>query len=207
MIPVAAVEIDWNVSQTSLHFPSESEIEQGFVGTRQYSAQFVLEADWEEATQVLEDERAEIARIDSLAGDAYTFDDLAREVENGDLMMDEVLGDLVAGLDLGMQAACIALCAAGCITGASCRGHVGAHAWSEWPVIIFAADQRRAPVLQALAEASDCGLISSSGRLELWARSLIEILQFAGLLISHRAQFEAMPVPLPLSRARSWING
>lgn len=207
MIPVAAVDIDWHVSQTSLHFPSESEIEQGFLGTRQYSVQFVLEADWDGATQVLEDERAEVARIDSLAADPYDFDDLAAEAENGDLIMDEVLGDLVTGLDVGMQAACLALCAAGCITGASCRGHLGPNAWSEWPVIIFAADRYRVPVLHILAQQSDCGLISSSGRLELWARSLTAILKFAELLISHRAAFDAMPVPLPLLAARSLISG
>lgn len=66
------------------------------------------------------------------------------------------------GLDLGVEAACIALASAGCVPGASCHGHPpGDHPWSNFPIIVFGADPQRASAIENIARACACGLAST----------------------------------------------
>jgi hypothetical protein len=201
VIPRADIDVRWDINYASLRAASPLEIENGF-GTRQYSAELVVYASWEEAIDRLAEERESVVRIAAASPDADTFDELARE-EEGEPVFDEILGDLVSGPDVGMESACLALCAAGCVTAASCRGHPGEHAWAPFPTIFLAVDNDRALVLDGIARIAGCGLANASdGKLELWAPSLEEMMQFTELVIAHRDVFERIPLTGALQRAR-----
>lgn len=201
MIPRAETDVSWDIDYASLRAASPVEIENGF-GTRQYSAQLVVYASWEEAIDRLAEEREAVLGIGAASPDANTFDELARE-EEGEPVFDEILGDLVAGLDVGIESACLALCAAGCVTAASCRGHPGEHAWAPFPTIFLAADDDRARVLDGIARIAGCGLANApDGKLELWAPSLEEMMRFTERVIANRGVFESIPLPGALRRAR-----
>lgn len=201
MIPRADTDVSWDIDYASLRAASPLEIENGF-GTRQYSAELVVYAGWEEAIDRLVEERESLARIAAASPDADTFNELASE-EEGEPVFDEILGDLVSGPDVGMESACLALCAAGCVTAASCRGHPGEHAWAPFPTIFLAADDDRARVLDGIARIAGCGLANASdGKLELWAPSLEEIMRFTELVIANREKFERIPLPGALRQAR-----
>jgi hypothetical protein len=163
MLPRADVEVFYSIDYDKLRTPSNDDIEFGAFGTREYSADFLLSAEWDDVTPTLEYERTTIDEVAKRAGSAEEFDELLADAEDG-VLFDENEG-FVRALDLGVTAAALALCAAGCFTFASCRGHVGATAWAEWPLILFLGDTRRARVVERAARSSGCGLANNNGGL------------------------------------------
>jgi hypothetical protein len=99
------------------------------------------------------------------------------------------------------------LCAALCPTVVSCRGHSpdGYEPWSQYPVVIFCADEARARLVSEAAEAASCGLAYDSGvqLLDVWAPNVTDMLTFARELLSRRATFDALPVPDGLAEWRT----
>jgi hypothetical protein len=200
MIPAKEVQMSWEVDYDSLITPSDDDIETGGFGSRGYSVALIVDATWEEASDWLVRERQAVTEVAELSLNEDEFDGLAREREE-DVILDPLEG-IVMAPDLGMRAACVALCAAGCVTAASCRGHPGVDAWSRWPVILFTCDGQRARILEDIARTSGCGLGSNEGRLELWAPSVEELLRFGALVIDRRTEFDNVPVPPAVARAR-----
>ena len=108
------------------------------------------------------------------------------------------------GLELGIEAACIALCAAGCATAISCRGHEYDGAWTNCPSVISSADARRAATVEEIARATGCGLISNdSDDVELWAPSVEEVWQFTEQRLARRNELDALPDAEALREARA----
>lgn len=200
MIPRAEVEIVWDVDYATLREPSSDELEYG-CGTRQYASALVTQATWDEARRLLAREENVLARVASAASDGSEFDRLAGE-EESEYFIDDPNEGFVSAPDLGMFAACVALCAAGCATSASCRGHPSDHAWSDHPVIQLMGDPTRTRIVEEIARAVGCGLVSAEGRLILWAQSIPEIIAFTRLLLDRAAEFDAIAPPPALQEAR-----
>jgi hypothetical protein len=117
-----------------------------------------------------------------------------QQAEDELLSRDDIEPDLSAGLDLGMGAAVFALSAAGCATLVSCSGHFGEGRWIEFPTVQFAADAARVEILLQIAESADCGMTDSyEGLVEVWARTIDEMLDFAEGVIARQTDFEALP--------------
>ncbi len=200
MLPRSNVELSWDIDFGALREPSDNELDYGGFGTRQYARQLVVEATWEEAADWLANERDAVDRLGRIAHDEDEFDDLAEA--KGDGIIDELEG-FVTAPDLGVRAAVTALCAAGCVTASSCRGHPGDLAWAPYPVILFTADGKRARVLEQACRTAECGISSTDdGHLKIWAQSVVEMLDLAAVLIAERSQFDVIPLPATLRRAR-----
>jgi hypothetical protein len=201
VIPRSDVALTSEVDLLSLRTPSLDDLENGGFATRSFSFQLVVDATWEEAAELLLREREAVSRVVAVAADEDDFDERAA-AEEGDVIADELEG-FVAAPDLGVRAAVTALCAAGCVTAASCRGHPGDHAWATHPVILLTADRRRARILVQICRDAGCGIANAAdGRLEIWAPSVYEMLEFAGVLIERRQRFESLALPAALRRAR-----
>jgi hypothetical protein len=201
VIPRADVEIRWAVDYGILQPPSEDDLAYGGFATRGYSRLLVTAATWGDAAEYLSQERQVVARIAATADDAEAFEELAREEEAEAMLWDPDEGP-VAAPDLGTFAACLALCAAGCATAASCRGHPGEHAWSHEPAILLTADASRARLVESIARACGCGLVTTdNAKLRLYAQSIEEVLAFAAQMIERRGAFDAMPLPPALASA------
>lgn len=202
-MPRSDVEVSWEIEFSALRVPSQSDIEYGGFGSREYSYQLVVDASWEEAAELLVHERETVEGLARTARNETEFDELARaEEDEGDVIVDEMEGFVIAP-DLGVRAAVTALCAAGCVTAASCRGHPGEHAWAPHPVILLTSDGERARILQQACRGVGCGIASTDdGRLEIVAPSIEEMLRLAEALIEQRARFASLPLPSPLREAR-----
>lgn len=155
--------------------------------------------DLEIARAVIGTEAALVAIVDRLAPDEATFDEIALAAEGG--YADDLVGivpadaveeirDLVEssgmspteGLDLGVAGLVHALCATGCRTEASCRGHVGSGAWSERPIVYFAADRDRIAALAPLVARAGCGFGAVGGAFFIEARSITDTMEPARLI-------------------------
>jgi hypothetical protein len=79
---------------------------------------------------------------------------------------DEIVLD---DLEVGVAGLVYALSVAGAYPAASCRGHPGANAWSDRPVVLFAIDRRRAGKLESLVRDTGCGFEIDPRRRELLA--------------------------------------
>jgi hypothetical protein len=165
----------------------------------------VTEATWDDARRLLAQEEDILGRVASIASDESEFDQLAHEDES-EFFIDDPNEGFVPAPDLGMFAACVGLCAAGCVTSASCRGHPGDHAWSDHPVIQLVADPARARIIEEIARAMGCGLVSADGGgLILWAQSIAEVVTFTQLLLNRAAEFDAIALPHTLNEARGHL--
>lgn len=191
-VPRVEVEIRYEVDWKSLSEPT-AEVEINLPLNREYSPELGREATWELAAESLASEREAVSAIADDVTDQDSFDDAAFE--------DDTYTNLY-GLDLGVQAACIALSAAGCVTASSCRGH--GSGWSTFPVIVFVSDRQRAALIEEIAREVGCGLQSDQAErtLELWAPSIIEMHGFAEKVLEHRADFEAISLPRSVAALR-----
>lgn len=165
----------------------------------------------EEAQHLIGVERQIAEVIDRLASDAEAFERLAIAVEYGDIddpdhdLSDEERAALVEvvpdpqleGLDLGVAGLVNALAAVRIIPAASCRSHAEL-SWSESPVVIFAASEFSARVLQPLVAASGCTFELDADRPELLAvrgRSIANTMDLAEAVMSNRETFvQSSPV-------------
>jgi hypothetical protein len=204
MIPRTDVEIVWEVDYATLREPSSEDLEYG-CGTRQYASALVTEATWDDARRLLAREEGALERVASAASDEFEFDRLAGE-EESEYFIDDPNEGFVPAPDLGMFAASVALCAAGCATSASCRGHPGKWAWSDHPVVQLMADPTRTRIIEEVARAAGCGLVSTEGRAVLWAQSITEIVSFTRLLLDRQTEFDAIALPPTLREARGYAT-
>lgn len=123
----------------------------------------------DQARAVVRIEETGMDVLDQLAGDAGEFDRIAQAIEGGDatdLTEHQIasLGDLLVeddfppleGLELGVAGLSYAMSAVEMFPAASCRGHPGSSAWTDTPVVFFAANKQRAITLQPLVEQTGC---------------------------------------------------
>ncbi|MET4782416.1 hypothetical protein [Glaciihabitans sp. UYNi722] len=163
----------------------------------------ILDVSENEASEVIDAERVAVAFADSGSTDEREFEDLAKAIEDeypdslGDdaqaFMADSGWGGLES-LELGVAGLVYALAACGFFPAASCRSHYdGMSSWSEYPVVMFAADEMHTQKLQPFIEASGCGLEGDSARSDLlciYAPSIVEMMLLASALIAAKATFD-----------------
>lgn len=191
-VPRVEVEIRYDVAWDSLLDPTD-DMEILLPLNREYVPELVREASWELAADCLASEREAVGEIARQATDQDSFDEAAIEDDTCTTFF---------GLDLGVEAACLAHAAAGCVTASSCRGH--SSGWSNFPVIVFIADRHRAALVEEIARTCRCGLQSDPAErtLELWAPSVEEVQQLAETVILRREDFDAIPLPQSVKELR-----
>ncbi|WP_248830285.1 hypothetical protein [Frankia sp. Mgl5] len=152
------------------------------------------------ASGIVEEERKIIDGLCLLADSPDHFAELATAVEGRDsidLPAGSDLADVLLrgpydeptldGLEIGVAGLTYALAEFGAFPAASCRGHGDRHAWSDHPVVYFAASRRVVQQLQPLVEESGCGFTIDPARPELLvilAPSVFETSRLAGLVIN-----------------------
>jgi hypothetical protein len=155
---------------------------------------------WDEAMEALTAEARWLERA-SGADDQAGFDavlDKAVEEESGDQ------GDwLFHGIDLGVAGLVLILSASGYATCYSCRGH--AHYLSDQiPQVRLATESERLALLAECASGVGCGIeVGDDGLVSVYAPSVSELHALAHLLVSRRADFDALPPPPWLSWVRA----
>lgn len=171
------------------------------------------------AREVIQHERRIATVVGDLANTAEDFDRLARAVEREALLEGEgeigeltghertalaesaVDGSELDGLEVGIAGLVYALATVRIIPGASCRGHVGDTAWSDVPVVLFAATAHRAQALQPLVEGTGCRFSIDDARPDLItvaAPSILNTMALAeGVLESRGAFVRARSTPAP----------
>lgn len=195
VIPRAAVEVRIAIDLGRLRCADAETVATGLACVHEYDDGFYSAASWDGAEGTLTAEAEALARLDASTDDEDEFDDAAFDEQ----------GELWLALELGVTGASEALCAAGCPTFASCRGHgrdFGGRSRHPW--LLFAADERRVPLLEAAARDAGCGLeLDDGGLVEAWAPSLVEIVAFGCGLHARRRDFAALPERFPRSDARA----
>jgi hypothetical protein len=199
VIPTVEVEVDWAVDYDRLSRLTDDDLESSPFGTRGFAPSVAIVASWGEAIELLERERAALARIAAAAGDEQEFEQLASEE---DVIVDDPWEGPVS-VDFGVLSACVALGAAGFATAASCRGHPKPNAWSSHPLLLLTAERRRTRILEELARKTNCGLKSTENhRLALWAQSIEAVLALSEAIVENQKRFDRIPLPAALRRAR-----
>ncbi|WBC12972.1 hypothetical protein O7600_17510 [Micromonospora sp. WMMA1998] len=155
------------------------------------------------ASAVVADEQAAAKALDALSPDEETFDRLARVLEEHnpdfpsedpeDVPVLELLAqhmDLssfsLEGLEVGVSGLSHVLGSIGCVPAASCRGHVGEHAWSDHPSVFVAIDRPHAEWLRPLVQRTSCGFAIDPWRenlLVIYARSIRQTMELAALIL------------------------
>ncbi|GGT62561.1 hypothetical protein [Streptomyces lateritius] len=142
----------------------------------------------EEALSVITEERRLANLIDALSLTHMEFEAIARAVEYNDpgyfpdgftlrhpenREIIEIVGDghsadpVLDCLEIGVAGLSYALSSVGCITAASCRGHLSDQRWSDRPVVFFAAERPTVHWLTPLVRDSGCGFDDGSDRGQL----------------------------------------
>lgn len=163
----------------------------------------IVDVSESEAAAVIDAERVAVAFADSGSSDEQEFEYLAKAVEDEypDSLSDDApafMSDLSWGglenLELGVAGLAYALAACGFFPAASCRSHHnGMHSWSEYPVVMFAADEVHTQKLRPFIEANGCGLEGDSARSDLlciYAPSIIEMMNLAVALLAAKEEFD-----------------
>ncbi len=158
--------------------------------------------EWVEVSEILQEEDVVTRRIAEQSQDSDEFDRYADEFMNqqyGDGDLSEGPMAVLSALDLGVIAAVAALSASGCVTTTSCRGHTKrgeAH-----PIVRFATDEWRLPLLQRAARDVECGLtLDHEGMLQVYATNIGNLLNFARTLSDRRAEYERIESRVPIPR-------
>jgi hypothetical protein len=159
-------------------------------GNYQFDPSFAL-ATWDEAAAALEVERDLVQAADAAAATPAQFDDFL----DGDLEDWQLIA--LEGLEAGVAAATLALNAAGCVTTTSCRGHPGKYAapGHDFPRVRFMADPERAAIIRTAAQDSRCAFGVEPPVVEVFARSVAEMLAFAEAILATRREFERLGNP------------
>lgn len=182
MFPRTEVELDPQLPSAArfwLPSPEDLEDEEGFSYFR--DVWLISGISVEEARELLAEDRSLSRFTGSLATTGYEFDMIATAVETGSVEGIEGLSahqlDSLApyltdegrldGLEIGVAGLVYCLSAAGMYPAASCRGHTGPNAWSRNPVVLFAAGQAHAEMLEPLVRDTDCGFNIDTARPEL----------------------------------------
>jgi hypothetical protein len=155
---------------------------------RSYDSSFHEEADWGRASELLQEERDALTRVDGLAKDWEAFDELAYEEY-------EAEGSLYGLLELGVTGLVYALNAPGCVTASSCRGHPGRESGIAW--VLFAGSAQRVELIANLALASGASIDNMElGGIAILAPSVVEMIELAGQILAMSSSFDGMPSTL-----------
>lgn len=193
MIPRADIELWLDDPDLASGLPDPDEVESaGFTdGNFQYE-EYYAQASWDEAVEALEVERELIGAADARASAPSEFDALI----DGELEDWQQIA--LSGLDAGVATAVLALNAAGCVTTTSCRGHPGRYISDDghdFPRVRFMADPPRARLVRDAAADSGCGFGVEPPIVEVFARSLTEMMAFAERMLAARTAFDTLPTP------------
>lgn len=187
MIPRSSVGVWCSEVPRALSVPAQADALAGYLdGNREYDSSFAYST-WQDAEEVLSIEREAISGARS-ARSAEEFDErLDDYYEDEDLLA-------LGGLDAGVAGLTLALNAAGCLTTTSCRSHPGRpRAGIDYPQVRFYCDADRASITRELAAHARCGFAAGDdGVLEVWAPSVIEMMNLAAAVLSARDRFGAL---------------
>jgi hypothetical protein len=179
-------------SEATFWMPKPEDIDEDGIGAYFRDTWLIKDVPVREARQLRQKERRIAEVVGRLATTAEDFDRLASVVESGyypdetderfhltdaeRIELDEFLSDdeddEAAGLEsleLGVAGLVYALATVRIIPAASCRGHPGDRAWSDRPVVLFAAAEYRARALQPLVADANCRFGIDTARPELLA--------------------------------------
>ena len=199
-------------SEATFWMPKPEDIDEEGIGSLIRGTWLIKDVPVREARQLGQEERRIAEVLGNLAATAEDFDRLAHAVEDGydpdnpderyALTSTErtALGDFLSddqtaaldSLEIGVAGLVYALATVRVIPAASCRGHPGDRAWSDVPVVLFAATEYRARALQPLAEATNCRFGIDTARPELLAvqgRSILGTMALAEAVLASRRTF------------------
>lgn len=203
MIPRADIEIESGIPAGATFWTPEPEDigDEGFGFFQDVWP--ILDVSPSEAADVIDAERVAVAFADAGSTNQREFEDLAKAVEDeypyelsddAPAFMRESNWSGLESLDLGVAGLVYALAACGFFPAASCRSHHnGLRQWSDYPVVMFAADKAHAVKLQPLVEANGCGLEDDGARSDLlcvYAPSIVEMMNLATALLDASNEFD-----------------
>lgn len=211
MIPIADVTPTVARPLPSCEMPKAEDIsEEGFGYFR--GTWFIGRVRLRDAEAVIRHETDVLAWLDHVASDAQAFELLAKAIEDADadslpeplraeairtglhgFLVDPADLDPLEGLEIGVAGLSHALSAVGCLTAASCRGHHTDRAWSDHPVVFFAAPAWRVELLADLISSERCGIDADRGMLTVYAASVGDMHRLAERILSERDRFRRMP--------------
>jgi hypothetical protein len=152
---------------------------------RSYDPSLHAEANWKRAAELLEEEHEALARVDGLAEDWESFDEIAYDEY-------ETEGPLYGLLELRVTGLVYALNAAGCVTASSCRGHPGQGSGMAW--VMFAASTERASLIASLAPVAGASIDNMEpGGIVILAPSVTEMMELARRILAAANAFDRMP--------------
>ncbi|WBP93199.1 hypothetical protein O6072_18440 [Mycolicibacterium neoaurum] len=202
MIPKMSIKSDWRIpAEATFWMPGAADMDEEGIGYFR-DVWLITDVQPSEAREVIQQEQRFVEVVGALASTAEDFDRLARCIERWDPDEEDVeatahemsilrpmLSELdfapLEGLELGVAGAVFALAANGMVPAASCRGHTDTHAWSELPVVLFAADEPHARALELPVRQAGCGFDIDPARLDLLAiqgRSITNLMALATVL-------------------------
>jgi hypothetical protein len=199
-------------SGATFWMPKPEDIDEEGIGVFCRETWLIKDVPVREARRLRQNERRIAEVIGRLATTAEHFDRLAHVVEDGidpdepdeaytvtgieRVALDEFISDdetdALDSLELGVAGLVYALATVRIIPAASCRGHPGDRAWSDVPVVLFAATEYRVRALQPLVEATNCRFDIDAARPELLAvmgRSILDTMALADAVLGTRRAF------------------
>ncbi len=195
--------------EATFWMPRREDIDEEGIGCFFRDVWFIGHVGVREARRLISRERVVVETLGQRAKDEQHFDRLARLIENGSAEEDQalettdlkMLQDLdvsdeptLESLEAGVAGLVYALASVGFVPAASCRGHPAEHAWSESPVVLFAATRHRAEALEPLAQRSGCRFDIDEDRpdlLVLRGSSVVQTMSLAKLVLDERKTFVA----------------
>lgn len=218
MIPRMTIDVDPKFpARATFWMPTEDDVadEEGIGYFR--NVWTIVDVARTEAGEMVGAEQAAIRALEAVAEDEESFERLAAVLEwhNPDFPSEDPEDEGVfeqltphaadidrislAGLEIGVAGLSYALASIGCVPAASCRGHVGDHAWAERPVVFAAVDRAHAEWLQPLVQRCSCGFDIDATRSEfllIHAQSITEMTDLAATIL--REAEHNPPPPLHL---------
>jgi hypothetical protein len=213
MFPTSAVEGSVAIpKEATFWMPKAVDIDEEGIGCYFRDTWLIKDIPVGVARNLIHDERHIAEIVGDLATTAEDFDRLAHVVEDCanqeelnqrtdlnaaerealcDLLPEDETG-VLDSLEIGVAGLVYALATVRIIPAASCRGHTGQQAWSDAPVVLFAATEYRAKALQPLAEATGCRFTIDPARPDLLVvtgQSVLETMALADAVIGSRHAF------------------
>ncbi|WP_157762321.1 hypothetical protein [Nocardia yamanashiensis] len=204
MIPKYSINVDPSLPTSAIYeLPGDEDIsDEGFGYFRET---WRVSDDREDAIRVIANEVEALRWIDRKSRSGAEFERMARAIEadDKDLLLDNFgaefhdneISDLfeeddfsiLEGLELGVAGLSHALNSIGCVTAASCRGHISKNSWSPYPVVFFATTRDVADCLVPMVRDSGCGFDDASDRgnlIAIDAPSIANTINLAQLIVS-----------------------
>jgi hypothetical protein len=209
MIPVIEIDVQIPSPLPRCTMPTAEEIGEEGLGFFR-GRWFIGRVSTADAQATLREEAELLQSLDHAASSPEDFEELASAIETNAVNnvsdrlrsaatehgieehLDEELAPL-GGLEIGVAGVTHALSSIGCLTAASCRSHIGAHSWSDCPVVFFAAPPWRLELLAELISAAGCGLEADRGMLVIVAPSILQMHALGQSIVNERRRFRRKP--------------